>query len=107
MAFKEQKLTMAELEKYISEWISGIMPVKSSEQNGEVIEYLIIEPTGCSVVYSCLFNKEDYKGDDKTICSTACITNEELRGLIEKTIELDKQLNASKAKVENAEPQKA
>ena len=105
MALKEQKLTMAELEKYISEWISGIMPVKSAEQNGEVIEYLIIEPTGCSIVYSCRFNSEEYKGEENTICSTAGITNDELRGLIEKCISLDKQMLESKAKTESEGPQ--
>ena len=109
MEIREQKLTIAELEKYLGEWINGIMPVKSQENGGRLVEYVVIEPTGCSLVYSCVFNANEYKGEEKTICSTAGIANEELRGLIEQCIALDRQLNESKAikQSENSGPQNA
>ena len=109
MEIKEQKLTITGLRGYLNEWFNGTMSMGLlNDGNNETFNFVIVETTNQSVIYSCCFKNNEYKGEDETICSTAGIVNEELKGLVEQCIALDKQMAEYKAKEQNNnQPQNA
>lgn len=108
MEVREQKLTISGIRKYLDEWFAGTMSMGLLiDGRDDAFRYVIVETTKGDVVFETIFNKFDYKGEDETICSTAGIVNEELRGMVEKCILLDKQMAESNEEKQNNASQKS
>ena len=103
---KEQKLTIAGLKNYLNEWFLGTMSLAMLiDGNSDSFHYIIIETTNNEVIYQTTYKQNEYKGDDQTICSTAGIVDDELRGLVEQCIALDKQMAEHNKQKDNKEIQ--
>lgn len=90
---KEQKIKLIEMKQYLGEWFffgttSKIVPGKYD--SGERT-YQILDATSDEVIFEHLLGI-DVIDDENALVSTNGIKNEELRGLIEQSIELDKQI---------------
>lgn len=108
MEIKEQKLTITGLRNYLDEWFLGTMSLGMLvDGSNDSFHFLIIETTNNDVIFETIYKKDEYKGEDETICSTSGIVDEELRGLVEQCIALDKQLAESASKKQNNEAQKS
>ena len=89
-----RKLPIKEMEKYVSEWFNRCKSDASAliDTPDEVI-YRITDLSSNKVVYFHQFKAGEYSDD--AVISTDGIINEELRGLVEQCIDLDRQLEES------------
>lgn len=106
METKEQKLTIKKLRDYFDEWLGETMSMGLSSDEKDKFNFVIVETSNQNVIYSCSFNNNEYFGENDTICSTSGIVNQEFRGVIEKCIVLDNQIDEKKLKTNNVSKQK-
>lgn len=94
--FTEQTLELSKLKTYIGEWF---LDISSSIEPGKYDSYeriyKIYDTSSSELVYTHTFGGAEMV-DESAMVSTSGIINEELRGLVEQCITLDKQLEESK-----------
>lgn len=118
MEIKEQKLQYNDMLKYIGEWYNICLPHFEFGDNGsDTVIFAVSDFNSGEVIFEQTLNLSEYsskKSDeidfqadkeeieknikDNAIFSTKGILNEELRGLIEQCVALDKQLAESLAR---------
>lgn len=107
MKNREQKLTISALRNYLDEWFNGTMSLAMSvDGRDDIFNFLIVNSFNGEVIFSTIYDNHEYSNEDEAICSTSGIVNEELRGIIEKCIMLDKQVESLKKAEANSKNQK-
>lgn len=98
MKNKEEVIALGKMKDYLSEWFAG--PLKSKTVLGKYDSYeriyqLFEEGSEESIVFEHVFKADQLESEDALV-STAGIKEEELRGLIEQCIGLDRQIEEYK-----------
>ncbi len=100
--YPSANMTFGQLKKYLGEWYDSSKfgtQIKVGEyESGKVYHFLVDTSTGERIFYEFLELGADL--NDNTVVSTTNILNDELRGIIEQSYSLDKQLAESLAEIQ-------
>ena len=101
MTFNEQKLTLGEMKNYLSEWFAHELVSKTIAGKYDSFEriYQLFEEGSNKVIFEHVFGISQFDTLD-AIVSTAGIKDEELRGVVEQCIGLDRQMEQYKKQEE-------
>lgn len=91
-------LTQSEMKKYVQEWIPNLSTmIYVSNIKTDEADLKMIDVSNGELIFSQHLKQSKISEKDKVV-STSGIIDEELRGLIEQCISLDRQLEESLAK---------
>ena len=100
----EQILELSKLKQYISEWFLDIhSTIELGKYDSFDRIYKIYDSTSSNLVYLHTFKVSEML-DESAKVSTSGIIDEELRGLVEQCIMLDKQLEENKKNFPRLDP---
>lgn len=92
-----RNLTLSKLRDYIDEWVMSTMSLKMLiDGNPDAFHYMIVYEPSKEVVFSQDYKNSEFTDEENTMCSTTGIVNEDLRGLVEQAIDIDRELEAKR-----------